>query len=539
MLPRFQRMEAWGHREITDLLNNVVRGLPVGSVLILEVGDELPFVSRVLESAPEVGERVTELLLDGQQRLTALWRALNDTYEDRTYYVEFPEKDSGEISAISLGRWEKNGKRYPVWADSPSNCWERRLVPMRVMRPGDAAEANMDAWVAAAVVGDHVAERDLSRQILRLRQKFAGFNIPFLSLPVETPKEVALEVFIKMNTRTVRLTTFDIIVAQTEESTSEPLHDLVEGLASTVPGLAAYDTPEDVVLNVMALLQDRPPNQAGYLGLNFKKMVKQWPELVKAAQRAVSFLEQEMVFDNARLPTESVLAPVIALWSLAPDRPDAEGNARILLRKYLWRSFFTDRYERAAATAALQDYRALRDVLTKGANESAVPCFDEDKHALPATEALIQAGWPKKRDRLARAVLLVSFRGGGHDIADDTIVTRAHLERREYHHLYPVGFLKGQGSDESYANRALNCALISWKTNRAIAAKEPLKYLQERANASRLGETEIRRRLASHAIDYDGLAECNYDSFLKERAKVFSKAIRDLCDGKPWKSADK
>ena len=501
MLPRFQRMEAWGHREITDLLNNVVRGLPVGSVLILEVGDELPFVSRVLESAPEVGERVTELLLDGQQRLTALWRALNDTYEDRTYYVEFPEKDSGEISAISLGRWEKNGKRYPVWADSPSNCWERRLVPMRVMRPGDAAEANMDAWVAAAVVGDHVAERDLSRQILRLRQKFAGFNIPFLSLPVETPKEVALEVFIKMNTRTVRLTTFDIIVAQTEESTSEPLHDLVEGLASTVPGLAAYDTPEDVVLNVMALLQDRPPNQAGYLGLNFKKMVKQWPELVKAAQRAVSFLEQEMVFDNARLPTESVLAPVIALWSLAPDRPDAEGNARILLRKYLWRSFFTDRYERAAATAALQDYRALRDVLTKGANESAVPCFDEDKHALPATEALIQAGWPKKRDRLARAVLLVSFRGGGHDIADDTIVTRAHLERREYHHLYPVGFLKGQGSDESYANRALNCALISWKTNRAIAAKEPLKYLQERANASRLGETEIRRRLASHAID--------------------------------------
>ena len=74
MLPRFQRMEAWGHREITDLLSNVVRGLPVGSVLILEVGDELPFVSRALESAPERGERVTELLLDGQQRLTPYFR---------------------------------------------------------------------------------------------------------------------------------------------------------------------------------------------------------------------------------------------------------------------------------------------------------------------------------------------------------------------------------------------------------------------------------------------------------------------------------
>jgi len=31
VLPRFQRFEAWGYREIADLLTSVIRDLPVGS----------------------------------------------------------------------------------------------------------------------------------------------------------------------------------------------------------------------------------------------------------------------------------------------------------------------------------------------------------------------------------------------------------------------------------------------------------------------------------------------------------------------------
>ncbi len=58
----------------------------------------------------------------------------------------------------------------------------------------------------------------------------ASFNIPFLYLPSETPNDVAIEVFIKLNTTFVRLTPFDIIVAQLEVATGESLHDLVSSL---------------------------------------------------------------------------------------------------------------------------------------------------------------------------------------------------------------------------------------------------------------------------------------------------------------------
>jgi hypothetical protein len=50
------------------------------------------------------------------------------------------------------------------------------------------------------------------------------------------------------------------------------------------------------------------------------------------------------------LPTDVIVAPLSALWGLAPKGLDAEGEARTLLRKYLWRAFFTDCYERTSAT---------------------------------------------------------------------------------------------------------------------------------------------------------------------------------------------
>lgn len=51
-LPRFQRYEAWGHDRVTSLLQTVLRGLPAGATLVLDVGDKEPFVSRAIVGAP-------------------------------------------------------------------------------------------------------------------------------------------------------------------------------------------------------------------------------------------------------------------------------------------------------------------------------------------------------------------------------------------------------------------------------------------------------------------------------------------------------
>jgi hypothetical protein len=486
--------------------------------------------------APADGERVTELLLDGQQRLTALWRSLADHYTDRTYFAEVPPDASslGELQVVGVPRWTRNGKTYPAWADSPVKCWQRQLVPLAVLCPGDEGEASATAWAAEASEGVAAAHIALAQLLGKLRQRLAEFNLPFLALPVGTPREVALDVFVKLNTRMVRLTAFDIIVAQVEEDAGESLHDLVSSLKSSIPDLASYDDPEDVVLPVAALLQDHPPSQTGYFALNLRQMIEDWPRITTGAERAVQFLEEERIFDGPRLPTASVLPTLIALWALVAPVGDDTGNARIILRKYLWTACFTDRYERAVPTNVLQDYRALRAFLVDGAPETKVPCFDREVHPLPDDTAIRQASWPKRRDTLARALLALTFRGGAEDIADGATISRESLRAREYHHLYPAGYLRGQGVAADQANVALNCALISWKSNRVIAAQEPVAYLRARAEANLIGEPEIKRRLVTHGISFEALAAGDYGRFLAERAELALTGIRALCDGRPW-----
>ena len=533
-LPRFQRFEAWTHRNVAGLLDTVLRELPAGALLVLEVGDEEPFVSRTMAGAPEEGDRIAEHLLDGQQRLTALWRSLTNNYPDRTYFVQVTSEDqeedefSGPPRAMSQARWEKNGKLYPVWVNDPANVWKRGLIPAALLRPDSTGEQEFKKWVRVASQDDTEELIQLISLGTELRTLFARFNLPFLSLSNSTPRETALDVFVKMNTSAQLLSTYDVVVAQVEAGTGFSLHELVDELRKEAPTLELFADPSQVILNAGALIQNHEPSKSVMLGNDFAEgLIDGWDKLVVGAQRTACFLEEEHVFDSARLPSDPAVPLLVALWAHAPDGLDAEGEARRILRKFMWRAFLTERYELSTNSRIFADYRLLA-VMLEGREQGAPPIFNDEMYPLPQLEDLLSAAWPKKRDRLGRAVLLISLRGGGLDLADGSPATRENLRSREYHHIFPVTILQRAGEDSGKIFRALNCALVTWKTNRNIAAKSPIEYLRHRIDASSLGEEEIRRRLVSHGIDYEVLAAGDYDVFLGARAETLLPDVQRL-----------
>ena len=181
---------------------------------------------------------------------------------------------------------------------------------------------------------------------------------------MSTKKETALDVFIKMNTSAAPLSIYDVVVAQVEAGLGTSLHDLVASIKQACP-IAEYYPPEELVLYASALLQGRPPTNATYMGTDFgKQMLQDWDSLVEGIARAVAFLEEEHVFDAARLPTDVVVPVLSALWAVAPNGLDAEGRARAMLRKYLWRAFFTNRYEKSTNTRATVDFNELKPLIT-------------------------------------------------------------------------------------------------------------------------------------------------------------------------------
>lgn len=531
-LPRFQRFEAWDRGRVMGFLNTIIQNLPVGVTLLLEVGDKEKFVSRHVATAPEAGERVNEHLLDGQQRLTAFWRAMHNNYEGETYYVYVPQfdendedgRDADEICIEFQGRWAHKGTLRPVWADVPRKCLERGLIPVDLLRPGDQ-ESRIGKWIADAT--EHmepdtsapdamakfkmvVALREELRRILAvLRERVAHFNLPYLALPASTDADVALKVFVNMNTNSKPLSMFDLTVAKVEEEAGASLHDLQEQLEQAHPQVTHFGDMSWPLLQIAAMLQGQVPNQSGIGRLDKKLLVKEWPNISSALVRATDFLARQHIYDEARLPSQIVLPVIAACLDSVPTAGDALGRGERLLRAYLWSACFTSRYEGAANTRAFQDFRALLALLKRESFSQAdyleVPVMNRTDYPLPNHEQLMRVGWPKGADRMARAVLATTLYFGGWDFADGRPASYESLKAREYHHVFPDALLL-EAEIGSYL--ALNCALITWKTNRSIGRKDPLEYLRDRVEWT--DEAEVKQRLETHLLDYPMLAAAHY-----------------------------
>ena len=390
---------------------------------------------------------------------------------------------------------------------------------------------------------DHDLKDQLFDSVITLRDKVKAFNLPYLALPAKTPKEVALDVFIKMNTSSVHLSTYDIVVALVEEETGKSLHEHVAALNVAIPRAAEYADLPGLVLDVVALRQDRIPSQAGYRGIDYSEMLNEWDVVVQCIKGMVNFLEDEAIFDAQRLPSYTALPIIAALWEHLPTQPDKLGNARHILRKFLWRAFLTSRYEQSSTTSALQDYRGLRGVLRESASEFVVPILNQESYPLPTNEMVLHADWPKGKTILGRGLLALQIKCGAEDPADGRRATVASITSkdhpREYHHLFPAATLEDAAIPDEQVSRALNCALITWRTNRTISDKDPITYLKERADNCTLGEDELKRRLKTHlipyaelAVGYDGMSDNERRSRVKNDYEKFVTArAENSCQG--------
>ena len=348
---------------------------------------------------------------------------------------------------------------------------------MSLLKPGDRT-VEIDGWLATATKPLEPAEDEedafskyrkyaalkekVKAEITTLRERVTHFNLPYLSLPSDTSKDVALQVFINMNTNSKPLSLYDIIVAEVEDILGKSLHELQVKLNETCPAVSRYGDLSDLILSTSALLQDKTPNARGMIEMNKALMLENWSKLERGLSRMAQLLSSQGVHDEARLPTNAVLPVVAACYNCLPDDGDFLGKGEKLLRQYLWSSFFTDRYENAAASRAFADFKSLKALLVaKSYTDSdihTVPVLNRAEYPLADRGLLLSAGWPKQMGIEARGILAITTYLGAMDFADNKPSSFENNKRREYHHIFPDALLSEAGID-SYL--ALNCAFIT------------------------------------------------------------------------------
>ena len=108
-LPDFQRDYVWADEDVRSLIASIAKGFPVGALLTLETGSEVSFKPRLIVGVPEKKVEPSELLLDGQQRITSLYQSTFSGEPVRTrlrkkkvevlrhYYLDIKRSVSGNV----------------------------------------------------------------------------------------------------------------------------------------------------------------------------------------------------------------------------------------------------------------------------------------------------------------------------------------------------------------------------------------------------------------------------------------------------------
>ena len=573
-LPEFQRDVVWNYQKVVDLLQAIYRGQPVGCLLVLKSKSEPLFDVRPIEGAEIVPEAPCEfLILDGQQRITALWRSLTDSDKTHRYFLKFEASDeqkkeakadnSGSNPAHSIDESSstleiavKAHRRTLLWTNDPKKCYEKDLVPVSVLWDLSRDNDSIRDWVDKAVKGSSKNSelidelRNLERWVIARSKELRSFMLPFLPMPESTTKDEAITTFLECNTSSHNLNKFDIVVGMILKGKESNLRESRNSLFEKAGKLENYFNEQevgDLLLKIACLRCNLAPTESNY-GKDdvLEDLSTNLNEIIEGVNWTLELLHYDYIFDKKRLPSAVPFRVLPALHKFLPSSNHPHGAAaRKTAQAFIWRTFLTDRYARTVATALFEDYKALRSLFENPHDnkkiEDVVPIWNIDEYPLPRAEELREFEWPTRTTR-AKAILAISLRAGARDIGSGIRIDETNIRGREYHHLFPRAMLETNVAEgEVKPNIALNCILIETKTNRQAADKEPLKYLESRlvsAAGSEISKHDIEARLKSHLVEFEWLCKQEgksvakwYDEFLKKRAQVLKLHIDALVKG--------
>lgn len=548
-LPRFQRKVAWDEGTSANLIESILSGNPVGLLLTLEVEDRSKplFKTREIPGVLEpTYDECEELLLDGQQRVMSLYRAVEDSF-DKSFIVEFKrvklkQRNIYEIVKVHKIKKPKDNKGLIVY-DSTNLPKEitNYFLPLRLFSQRFEREEEAAVWMQNHAEKCGLDTEEIKKAYWYIKHKFLAYQIPMIRLPKTTSKKTAINIFIQMNRSVAKLSAFDIAVAQMEEELGESLHDRVSGIAkkTMLLGNPGEDDAKkerkigDFVLRTFCLRQGENPTEGNFPDLNFDEIDKDWSRFERAIEQMNRLLDQEKVWDEKRLPSLVPLHVIVALF-MEDQSPDKKGQYFRILKSYLWRAFLSDRYSYAANKHMKEDYDKLSQELPKpNLNEadlrSKVPIFGK-LGEIPEIDDIKNAGWPSSTNRVGRAILILTLKKGARDIATENLPTADSINNYEYHHIYPKGYMQDIESD--LKKKALNCMFLSKETNKMVRDKAPSEYLIERIE--RAGDIPAKKRqkrlaekLETHVIPIDELMKSKpkRDSTRKQREKNFEEFI--------------
>jgi len=540
VIPDFQRDFIWELRQIEELLNSVINGYFIGSILLLESSlDNQRFAPRLIRGVQQDqinrhGHNTIKYILDGQQRITSLYYSFFEPdvplSDDRNFVCKFYirpdvldifglEDPKDIVRRLRLGR-ELKDKLFEIYK-SQYGVDIKYLPTIGIFKNKETFEAYINS--NSSLTNSYI---DKLREIFDRIQRY---TIPVITLPTETSDEDIVNTFERINRTGTPLNIFELAVAR-----YYPIGINLNTLKNRIknrPFLGILD--EVSILKVMALLKDLEPKSQNLLRLvdvrNSSPQVL--AEFNNLWERAVGYLD--VALDRVRrvygavkikigkknidlIPYTTMIVPLaVMLYEI-----EKRGNPAALYNKvdlWYWSTVFSQKYTHAADTKSFSDVKVMQNWFANPQEKpDLTPNFDYVK-----SEMLKGA----RSSALGKAFYNQLILNNPMDLLTGQPIT---ISECQVDHIFPSSRF-GRAADNIF-----NLTLLDKNTNQKKRDKLPADFLNDCLSSHGNDTNSLMRTLESHFISakaLEALKQNNLDEFIQARAENFIGILKGKLTG--------
>jgi hypothetical protein len=574
-IPEIQRPFVWKPAQVRNLLDSLYRGYPVGYLISWKNPDV-----RLKNGRTSEGKKI---LIDGQQRVTALMAALlghevlRDDYSRQRIKIAFhPIREQFEVTGSVL-------EKDPAWISDVSMLFADGAMVSKFCRQYLAANPALQSNDESA---------DQAETAINKVMRMAGNQVGIIELAAALDIDTVTEIFIRINSEGQKLNEADFAMSKLAANTRYGGNSIRKAIdyfchLAEVPDSHKHieandrefaksdwwpsirwlkDANDDIydpnytdVLRVafmtqfsrgrmrdlVALLGGRDfetrTNREEIASDSFSKLeagvrlyVRQtYFERFVMILRSAGFVEKTLIAANNPID----FAYTIYLRGKMAKVP--ESTLQQIVAQWYVMSLLTGRYSGQPETPFDRDIQRIdkQGVVNYVREEIARELSDDFwTSVLPNNLDTTSSKSPYYLVFLAAQVKLETRAFLSRTIKVSDLL----MQRGDHHHIFPKDVLKKQGIEKSQQNQVGNFVFAETTINLAIGAKHPSDYFgllveqcgkaKEPAIGSITSKSELTANLAAHAIPSWVLSaskkEFDYETFLGERRRQMAMLMK-------------
>ena len=535
VLPEFQRSFVWNRQDVEELIVSILNGYYIGTLLLLDVNPrDTPFSPRAIEGVSANDITPKRMVLDGQQRLTSIYYALNShkfdedrglgntkyTYE---FFIDMEKTVEKDWESAVFSR-KKGGRKHSNY-DTKEKCMSENVMPVKALEDG---ERRLKWGIGYK---DKTGKEELWGRFEDYAEEFTNFKVATVELGMETELDTVVEIFERINRTGENLSVFELLTARLYKEDLE-LRQLWENVYEDKENFSHIRKFSDDIkdekyqkhiLRTMALIRDEEPKRKNLITLDSKNFKEDWETASKYVENALMRLNNAQhgfgALDSSWLPYSGMVSAMAAMLHMIEDEGD-KGTYYDKLEQWYWSSIFTERYTSATSTLSHRDLEDLENWIKEG-NKMEALMTENQLEDLNLREKARKGGVYKG------VMCMVALEGPEDFYTGDP----DEFNELDDHHIFPKAYLKDekQNVPETLRNTIINRTLIKNKTNKKIKDKRPSEYLENMAES--LGSSNSTYQVMSnHLIGekaVEAMEEDDYQKFLDNRERNLKEKIRE------------